>query len=595
MSDINGYRVGGTDPPHHQQPDRLHHLAASSPRSSQYCTDVAKTVQAPIFHVNGDDPEACVRVARLAFEYRQQFHKDVVIDMVCYRRHGHNEGDDPSYTQPLMYKAIAERRSVRKLYAEALVKRGDITLEEAESGARRLPARLQVALDETRGARAGDREGRQAAAPVGRAAPRRDRRRPCRRSTGSSTSFTELPGGLHGPPEAGPPVRGAGQAVPRDRARSTGPRPRRSPSARWSLEGTPCASPARTPGAARSASATPRSSTTRTGKTCIPLATCPEARPSSGSTTRCSASTPRSASSTATRVAEPRTRWCCGRRSSATSSTARRSSSTSTSSPPRTSGARTTGLVLLLPHGYEGQGPEHSSARIERFLTLCAEDNIQVANATTAAQYFHLLRRQVRRDVRKPLVVFTPKSPLRMKECTARRRRARRTGSFQEVLDDPSSTDPDAVQRLVFCSRQGGVGRAGRAGQARRAGGDRADRAAVPVPAGAAAGDPRALPERPRARVAAGGAGEHGSLALHRAPHLADQGAGYDLRHVARVESGSPATGRQDPRPGAARPARRRLTVRRARSSLGSVLSSGGGLPRTSLELGEGFVRVHRP
>ena len=131
MSDTGGYRIGGT----------IHLIinnqigfttAPGNARSSPYCSDVAKTVQAPIFHVNADDPEACVRVAQLAWEYRQTFNKDVVIDMVCYRRHGHNEGDDPSYTQPLMYKAIADRRSVRKLYVESLVKRGDITLDEAD-------------------------------------------------------------------------------------------------------------------------------------------------------------------------------------------------------------------------------------------------------------------------------------------------------------------------------------------------------------------------------------------------------------------------------------------------------------------------------
>ena len=149
MSDIAGYRVGGT----------IHLIinnqigfttAPEQSRSSFYCSDVAKTIQAPIFHVNGDDPEACVRVARLAWEYRQAFHKDVVIDMVCYRRYGHNEGDDPSYTQPLMYKAIAERRSVRKLYVESLVKRGDITVDEAEQALSDFQAKLQVALDETR-------------------------------------------------------------------------------------------------------------------------------------------------------------------------------------------------------------------------------------------------------------------------------------------------------------------------------------------------------------------------------------------------------------------------------------------------------------
>ena len=196
MSDISGYRVGGT----------IHLIinnqigfttAPESARSSLYCTDVAKTVQAPIFHVNGDDPEACVRVARLAFEYRQPFHKDVVIDMVCYRRHGHNEGDDPSYTQPLMYKAIAERRSVRKLYVEALVKRGDITVDEAEAGARRLPG--QAAGRARRDPRARAAEPAKAAKPPKprrRAAAHRDRRRPRRRSTRSSTTSPTYPDGF---------------------------------------------------------------------------------------------------------------------------------------------------------------------------------------------------------------------------------------------------------------------------------------------------------------------------------------------------------------------------------------------------------------
>src|SRR5207248_7189796 len=131
LSALPGYRVGGTV--HLVINNQLGFTTGpEQARSSVYPTDVAKMVQAPIFHVNGDDPEACVRVARLAFEYRQTFHRDVVIDMWCYRRHGHNEGDDPSYTQPLMYKRIETRRSVRKRYVETLVRRGDITIEEAE-------------------------------------------------------------------------------------------------------------------------------------------------------------------------------------------------------------------------------------------------------------------------------------------------------------------------------------------------------------------------------------------------------------------------------------------------------------------------------
>ena len=149
LSGLAGYRTGGTI--HVVINNQLGFTTApEAARSSVYPTDVAKMVQAPIFHVNGDDPEACARAARLAFGFRQAFHKDVVIDMVCYRRHGHNEGDDPSYTQPLMYALIDAKRSVRKLYTEALVRRGDISLEEAEQALDDFSARLQAALDETR-------------------------------------------------------------------------------------------------------------------------------------------------------------------------------------------------------------------------------------------------------------------------------------------------------------------------------------------------------------------------------------------------------------------------------------------------------------
>ncbi len=150
LSGLSGYRTGGTV--HVVINNQLGFTTApTSARTSVYPTDVAKMVQAPIFHVNGDDPEACVRAGRLAFAFRQTFHKDVVIDLVCYRRHGHNEGDDPSYTQPLMYQRIDAKRSVRKLYTEALVRRGDITLEEAEAALDNFNGRLQTALDEVRG------------------------------------------------------------------------------------------------------------------------------------------------------------------------------------------------------------------------------------------------------------------------------------------------------------------------------------------------------------------------------------------------------------------------------------------------------------
>ena len=218
MSDIKGYRVGGTI--HVVVNNQIGFTTTpESARSGFYSTDVAKIIQAPILHVNGDDPEACVRVARLAFAFRQRFHKDVVIDMVCYRRHGHNEGDDPSYTQPLMYAKIEQRRSVRKLFTESLVKRGQLSLEEAEGALDDFQQRLQTALDETRqSAPTSEVLAKAPPPPARRAAPRRDRRaaggaRPDLRRA------VHLPGHLPGAPEAAQAVRGARQALGRRRGR----------------------------------------------------------------------------------------------------------------------------------------------------------------------------------------------------------------------------------------------------------------------------------------------------------------------------------------------------------------------------------------
>ena len=193
LSGLSGYRTGGTV--HVVINNQLGFTTApASARTSVYPTDVAKMVQAPIFHVNGDDPEACVRAARLAFAFRQTFHKDVVIDLVCYRKHGHNEGDDPSYTQPLMYQRIEAKRSVRKLYTETLVRRGDITLEEAESALDDFNAKLQAVLDEVRGepSLAPDRAARARPRP-GRHAVARDRRRPPRSCARSRRSCARCP------------------------------------------------------------------------------------------------------------------------------------------------------------------------------------------------------------------------------------------------------------------------------------------------------------------------------------------------------------------------------------------------------------------
>ncbi len=448
MSDIAGYRVGGT----------IHLIInnqigfTTSPqhsRSSIYCSDVAKTVQAPIFHVNGDDPEACVRVAELAFEYRQKFHKDVVIDMVCYRRHGHNEGDDPSYTQPLMYKAIAERRSVRKLYVEALVKRGELTVEEAESALADFQGKLQVALDETRAHAPETVKVAKPPKPIG-VRPHVETGVPRDVLDGIFRHFTDYPSDFTPHPKL---VR---QFETRAKLFHE------SGELEWATaellalgsivtEGTPV----RLAGEdSRRGTFSQRHAALvdyENENVWIPISTLPNR--SAGFWVYDSLLSEYAALGFeygyAHESPEALVMW-------------------EAQFGDFVNGAQViidqylvaaedkwgqmNGLVLLLPHGFEGQGPEHSSARIERFLTLCADDNIQVCNATTAAQYFHLLRRQVRRDVRKPLVLFTPKAPLRMKESRSKVDDLTH-GSFQEVLDDPiAAQNPGAVQRVVFCS-----------------------------------------------------------------------------------------------------------------------------------------------
>ncbi|MEY4175296.1 MAG: putative 2-oxoglutarate dehydrogenase component, partial [Actinomycetota bacterium] len=447
MSDIAGYRVGGT----------IHLIInnqigfTTSPqnsRSSLYCSDVAKTVQAPIFHVNGDDPEACVRVAELAFEYRQRFHKDVVIDMVCYRRHGHNEGDDPSYTQPLMYKAIAERRSVRKLYVETLVKRGELTVEEAEGALADFQAKLQAALDETRAHAPEPVKAGKPPKPVGvrphvhTGVARDVLDRVFDQLTAYPEGFTPHPKLVRQFETRAKTYHEAGEVEwATAEALAIGS---------LVLEGTPV----------RLAGEDSRRGTFSQRhaalvdyddeKVWIPIATLPDKKANF---------------------------WVYDSLLSEYAAVGYEYGYAHENHQALVmweaqfgdfvNGAQIiidqylvaaedkwgqmNGLVLLLPHGFEGQGPEHSSARIERFLTLCADDNIQVCNATTAAQYFHLLRRQVHREVRKPLVLFTPKAPLRMKE--SRSPIADLTdGTFEEVLDDPFIADRDAVRRVVFCS-----------------------------------------------------------------------------------------------------------------------------------------------
>jgi len=469
LSQLAGYRTGGTV--HLVINNQLGFTTApQSARSSVYPTDVAKMVQAPVIHVNGDDPEACARAARLAFGFRQAFHKDVVIDLVCYRRHGHNEGDDPSYTQPLMYALIDAKRSVRKQYTETLVRRGDITVEEAEQALADFQAKLQHALDETRQAQPPQPTSLTPppvpppppAIPTGVDRALLDRLVPL--TTAVPVDFTVHPKLARQFAQRAAMVQAgeidwalaealafASLLVEGTDVRLTGQDTRRGTFSQ------------------RHAVLVDHA----TGQEWVPLA--------------------HLAQTGADLVADRRV----GRFSVHDSLLSEYAAlgfeyGYAVQSPQAlvaweaqfgdfANGAQIIidnflvaaedkwgqrcGLVLLLPHGYEGQGPEHSSARLERFLTLCARNNIRVAQPTTAAQYFHLLRAQARQPVPRPLVVATPKSLLRARQARSPVDDLT-TGTFGEVLDDPATTgepgstvrhlvDPTQVRRLVLCSGKG--------------------------------------------------------------------------------------------------------------------------------------------
>ena len=417
LSQLRGYRTGGTM--HVVVNNQVGFTTAPEySRSSLYSTDVARMIQAPIFHVNGDDPEAVVRVARLAFEYRQAFNKDVVIDMVCYRRRGHNEGDDPSMTNPQMYQIIDSKRSVRKLYTEELIGRGDITVEDAEELLRDYQSQLERVFKATRDAASTpnqpSRPKRQsepepvvptAIDAVGRHARSARRTSTCRRASprtsGSSSCST---GGPRWP----------------SRAASTGASARSSPSARCSRGRHRPARRTGLPPRHLRAAARRRWSTPRPART-----TC-RSTPLTGDGERSRFFVHDSLLSEYAAmgfeygysVENPDALVCWEAQFGDFVNGAQSVIDEFISSGEVKWGQRSA-VTLLLPHGHEGQGPDHTSGRPERFLQLCAEDNMRVAIPTTPANHFHLLRRQALSPKRKPLVVFTPKSLLRHKLCVS--------------------------------------------------------------------------------------------------------------------------------------------------------------------------------
>lgn len=448
LSQLRGYRTGGTvhvvvnnqvgftTPPEYS-------------RSSLYSTDVARMIQAPIFHVNGDDPEAVVRVAQLAFEYRQTFNKDVVIDLVCYRRRGHNEGDDPSMSNPEMYRIIDSKRSVRKLYTEELIGRGDITVEDAEELLRDYQAQLERVFKATRDA---------ATAPRQLSRPKREDEPEPPVETATDADVIRAVGEAHlHLPEGFTPHKRIQQLLDR-RAKMAS-----EGNIDWGFGEIIAFGALLHDGVTvRLAGQDSRRGTfvqrhasvvdAETGEDYLPL----ESLTAGGERSRFFVHDSLLSEYAAMGFeygysVENVNALVCWEAQFGDFVNGAQSVIDEFISSGEVKWGQRSAVTLLLPHGHEGQGPDHTSGRPERFLQLCAEDNMRVAIPTTPANYFHLLRRQALSPKRKPLVVFTPKSLLRHRLCVSQVEDFT-NGSFQPVLLDGDAPAPEQVKRVLLCS-----------------------------------------------------------------------------------------------------------------------------------------------
>ncbi|MGH3354965.1 MAG: multifunctional oxoglutarate decarboxylase/oxoglutarate dehydrogenase thiamine pyrophosphate-binding subunit/dihydrolipoyllysine-residue succinyltransferase subunit, partial [Nocardioidaceae bacterium] len=446
LSQLRGYRTGGTV--HVVVNNQVGFTTSpAASRSSLYCTDVARMVQAPIFHINADDPEACIRTARLAFEYRQAFKKDVVIDLICYRRRGHNEGDDPSYTQPLMYDLIEQKRSVRKLYTEALIGRGDITVEEAEQALRDYQQQLERVFKEVREAKSQPDDyvtvplyPEKSSDDFETAVPFDVLKRVADAYTSVPDEFTVHPKVLpqlqrrasaitEGPIDWGTSeIIAFGSLLMQGRAvRLSGQDSRRGTFVQ------------------RFATIIDRKS----AKEWTPLQHLSDDQAQFFIYDSLLSEYAAMGFDYGYSVARPDTLVCWEAQFGDFANGAQVVIDEFISSGEAKWNQRS-GVVLLLPHGYEGQGPDHSSARIERFLTLAAGDAFTVAQPSTPASYFHLLRRHSLGDAHQPLIVFTPKSMLKRKDAASQPADFTE-GHFRPVVGD-DAVDADKVEKVLLCS-----------------------------------------------------------------------------------------------------------------------------------------------
>ncbi len=452
LSELEAFRTGGT----------IHIIInnqigfTTSPnhyRFTRYPSDVAKEIQAPVFHVNGDDPEAVVQAARLAIAYRQRFKSDVIIDLVCYRRHGHNEADDPTFTQPVLYEKIRTHPTTREIYERRLTEAGTVARETVDAYRKELRETLDAALDYARDfsprqqvqTLSGLWEGMHWAGLDWGA----DTRVPRATLERIMEAVRNLPAGFAAHPKI--------QKLLEERSRMLEPGGRLD----WAcaemlafgsllLEGHRVRLSGQDCGRGTFSHRHAVLTDVKTGERYVPL---DHLSPNQARFVIIDSLLSEAAVlgfEYGFSIADPNNLVLWEAQFGDFANGAQVVIDQFIASG-ESKWQRMCGLVLLLPHGYEGQGPEHSSARLERYMQLCAENNLQVCNLTTPAQYFHALRRQLRRDFRKPLVLMSPKSLLRHRGCTSTLEELI-DGTFQTVLDEAAPIEKQDVQRLLLCS-----------------------------------------------------------------------------------------------------------------------------------------------
>ena len=455
LSQLHGYSTGGTI--HIVVNNQIGFTTLpKDARSSTYSTDIAKMIEAPIFHVNGDDPLAVKFVSDMAFDFRQRFGRDVVVDLYCYRRYGHNEGDEPSFTQPDLYAKIDKHPSVTQLYKRQLLETGTLNEDDAISLETEFSLRLEMTRDEV------DAIEKRKASEKAKFRESTAIFQPAYTSESDPTAISEktlktIVDGLTRVPK-GFQIQPKIKRIVLDHQRKVfeegGPYEWHYAEAlafgSLLLEGIPVRLSGQD--SSRGTFSTRHSVLydEKTGEPYVPLMHLADKQ-----ARICIYNSPLSEAAVlgfdyGYSLDYPKM-LCLWEAQFGDFSNGAQTIIDQFIVSAESKWQRPSGIVLLLPHGYEGQGPEHSSGRLERFLQGCAEDNIQVCNVTTAAQYFHVLRRQMKRDFIKPLIIMTPKSLLRAKFASSPAQDFVH-GRFEEILGSPEAGPPSKVKRIILCS-----------------------------------------------------------------------------------------------------------------------------------------------